>query len=159
MAADWKAIRVEYVSGSDTFGRLAKRHGLKEDTVRKRAGREGWQTAREAAARAVTEKAEAVIGAGRIDELIRFNADDLKMARALRAKAAKMLSWRDKDGQEVPISATDLRALASTVDTAQKVGRLALGMTTENTGLSGPNGGPVEVNTGAREALHAKLLR
>jgi hypothetical protein len=125
MAADWAAIRVEYVSGAETFGKIAKRHGVKEATVRQRANREGWQDQRAAASRAVTQKAEAILGDARVDEMTKFNEDDLRMARALRAKAAGMLA-------KGALSPADLRSLASTVETAQKVGRLALGAITDN---------------------------
>lgn len=128
MAANWPALRVEYVNSALTFGELAKKHGLKEGTVRQRANREGWVVERNAASRAVTAKAEATLGLSRAEELAKFNADDLKMARAIRAKAAQMMAKANNPA--------DLRALAGAVDTAQKVGRLALGATTENKGVT-----------------------
>ena len=124
MATDWIKLRIEYVNGALQYKELAKKHGIKEGTVRQRANREGWTEERNAVSRDVTRKAAATISENRVDVLARFNEDDLKMARAIRAKAASMMA-----GTTTP---QDLRALAGAVDTAQKVGRLALGAETEN---------------------------
>jgi hypothetical protein len=128
MATDWNALRVEYVNGSMQYKELAEKHGLKEGTVRQRANREGWAAERNALSRAVTQTAQAKLTEDRTDELTKFNEDDLKMARAIRAKAASMM--RNE------LSPQDLRALAGAVDTAQKVGRLALGASTENSSVT-----------------------
>jgi uncharacterized protein YjcR len=128
MAADWAAIRVEYVNSALQYKELAAKHGLKEGTVRQRGNREGWAEARNAASQVVTQQAEAVLTVNRIDELAKFNEDDLKMARAIRAKAARMM------GQDM--RPNDLRALAGVVEAAQKVGRLALGASTENSAIT-----------------------
>lgn len=119
------------------YKELADRHGLKEATVRKRANREGWQAERHALSRSVTEKATATLTTDRVSELEKFNADDLRIARAIREKAERMMA-----SAETP---ADLRALAGAVDVAQKVGRLALGATTGNTGLSSPSGGAIAI--------------
>lgn len=140
MAADWAAIRVEYVSGVETYRAIAKRHAIKEATVRQRASREGWSDQRHTASQTVTEEAEAAIGAGRVAELVKFNDEDLRMARLIRARAAQMMeaaSGREKGGKQVDLlKPADLRALASAVEAAQKIGRLALGATTENTSVT-----------------------
>ena len=83
---------------------------------------------RHALSRVVTERASQDLTLARSDDLAKFNADDLRMARAIRAKAAQMMA-------RVNFPA-DLRALASAVDTAQKIGRLALGASTENATVS-----------------------
>lgn len=128
MATDWAALRVEYVNGSMDYHELAKAHGLKHATVRQRANREKWQEARHTLSQAVTHAAQAKLTEDRTDELTKFNEDDLKMARAIRAKAARLM------GND--LSAQELRALAGAVDVAQKVGRLALGASTENSAIS-----------------------
>ena len=128
MATDWPALRVEYVNSAQQYKELAERHGLKEATVRQRANREGWVEERHALSRVVTERASQDLTLARSDDLAKFNADDLRMARAIRAKVAQMMA-------RVNFPA-DLRALASAVDTAQKIGRLALGASTENATVS-----------------------
>ena len=124
MATDWNAIRIEYVNSAKQYKEIADKHGLKEATVRQRANREGWPAERHALSRAVTSDAAQRLSTSRADELARFNEDDLKVARAIRGKAANMLA-----NASTP---ADIRALASAFDTAQKIGRLALGAATES---------------------------
>jgi hypothetical protein len=128
MATDWAALKVEYVNSALTYGELAERHGLKAGTVRQRANREGWNDSRNAVSQFVTKVATEQITENRVDELIKFNAEDLATAKAIRNKAIEMM-----DGIESP---SDLRALAGAVDVAQKVGRLALGASTENSAVT-----------------------
>ena len=124
MATDWSAIKLEYVNSAMTYGEIAAKHGLKDGTVRQRANREGWNDARNASLQFVTASATKQITENRVDELVKFNAEDLEIAKAIRNKAIAMMS-----GTESP---SELRALAGAVDIAQKVGRLALGASTEN---------------------------
>ena len=128
MATDWAAIRVEYVNSALQYKDLAERHGLKEGTVRQRANREKWNDERDALSRAVTETATERLTVTRANELAKFNEDDLRVARAIRAKAASLLA-NAQTPQEV-------RALASAFGDAQKIGRLALGAETENSVVS-----------------------
>ena len=108
MATDWTALRVEYVHGSATMRELADKHGIKSAGLMRRAAKEGWDAERKQESAKVSKAAGTLLADTRVDELAKFNADDLKMARAIRAKAAA-------------------------VDTAQKVGRLALGAETAHT--------------------------
>jgi hypothetical protein len=150
---DWELIRKEYVNGKDSVRELALRFKVSENALEKRSAKGKWAEARRNMAEKVVAWADAKVAEVRVDQIAQFNTDDLRMARAIRAKAAALLSAAG------PKSAADLRALAGAVEVAQKVGRLALGMTTENTGLSSPNGGPVEIDDGARETIRQKLLR
>lgn len=136
---DWPALRREYVNGSLQLKELAEKHGLKAVTVRVRAHREDWESERNAVQRAVTQVAQTRLTEDRATALARFNDDDLKVARAIRGKAASMLATAK--------SPADLRALASAMGEAQKIGRLALGATTGNTGHSDPDGGPIPITT------------
>jgi hypothetical protein len=124
MATDWAAVKTAYIHGTDTMRELAEKHGIKAAGLMKRAAAEGWDAERKQKSAEVSKAAGALLTGSRVDELAKFSADDLKMARAIRAKAAQMLG-----GANTP---ADLRAIAGAVDTAQKVGRLALGASTEN---------------------------
>lgn len=139
MATDWTRLRAEYVTSAVTLRDLAYRHGIKPAGVMRRAANEGWDAQRKQESAKVSKAALEVSKEDRVAVLAQFNADDLKMARALRAKAAQMMAATN--------TPADLRALAGAIDVAQKVGRLALGATTGNTGLSAPNGGPVGVQS------------
>jgi hypothetical protein len=118
---------------------LAKKHGINAAGLMKRAEREGWDAERQQLSATVSKTASDALVESRIDELTKFNEADLRIAKALREKAEAMMLTA-----EAP---SDLRALAGAIDVAQKVGRLALGATTGNTGLSAPNGGPVGVQS------------
>lgn len=133
---DWSPIEQEFVHGSMSLADLAATHGISDSTMRSRAHRCEWQRKRDELQQIATAKADAEMVDRRADELAKFNENDLKMAKAIRAKAAQLLNSVG--------SPQDLRSLASALDTAQRVGRLALGATTENSGISSPSGGPVQ---------------
>ena len=124
MATDWAALKTEYVHGTATMRELAEQKGIKAAGLMRRAAKEGWDAERKQKSAQVSRAAGESLTGTRVDELAKFNADDLKMARAIRAKAAQMMVKAN--------TPADLRALAGAVDTAQKVGRLALGASTEN---------------------------
>ena len=121
---DWTAIQTEYVHGTDTMRDLADKHGINAAGLMKRAASEGWDAERKQKSAEVSKTASESILADRVAELAAFNAADLVMAKAIREKAETMMAQVS--------SAPELRALAAAVDTAQKVGRLALGASTEN---------------------------
>lgn len=124
---DWPALKLEYVNSTLSLRELAERHGIKSAGVMARAVKEGWDLARKQNQAEVSAAAQEQLTANRIDELAAFNEADLKMARAIRAKAAQMMQ------QGVNLSPTELRSVAASADTAQKIGRLALGAETART--------------------------
>lgn len=107
---------------------LAEKHGIKAAGVMTRAANEGWEAERKQEQAKTSLESASIISKYRIDELVKFNEDDIKVARAIRSKAAQMLSEADTPAA--------LRSLASAFDTAQKIGRLALGASTENSNVS-----------------------
>lgn len=119
MATDWAKLKLEYVHGTDALRDLADKYNIKAAGVMRRAANEGWDSARKQESAKVSNASNAILGDTRATELAKFNDDDLKVARGLRQKAASMLSGMDNP--------QDLRALAGVFDTAQKIGRLALG--------------------------------
>ena len=135
MATDWAKLRSEYITTSITMRELADKHGIKAAGVMRRAANEYWEAERKQESAKVSS---AVINASaevRVAELDKFNADDLKMARAIRARAAQMMA--------TVTSPQDLRAIAGAVDAAQKVGRLALGVSTNSNEITGKDGSPI----------------
>lgn len=110
-----------------TYRTVAERFNVSVNTVRSRARRGKWQAERTARAnllqQSATQKSVSLAAA----ELVEFNRTDLLLAKALRAQAAKSLrAAGDK------IAAKDLGQLAGAVESAQRVARLALGASTEN---------------------------
>lgn len=139
--------------GSLSQREFAAEKGINPSTLMAQAAKGKWEDERKRKQAETSSKAVAKHEAKVVDELAKFNEDDLKIAKALRAKAAALL--------QTTSSPVALRSLASTFDVAQKMGRLALGATTENAGVSSPQGGPVattnmtpeEFKQAAREVL------
>ncbi|MFC5358082.1 hypothetical protein [Azospirillum himalayense] len=91
-----------------------------------------------------------------VGERAKFDTTSLTLAKALQAEVAVTIqrSQRsrkpaagnkeaNKDAQ--PLAPKELLSLAGTLERAQRIGRLALGQTTENQGLSSPDGTPMKV--------------
>lgn len=87
-------------------------------------------------------------------ERAKFDTTCLTLAKALQAEVAVTITQSRKKVQDVTTAATpapsqlapkELLSLAGTLERAQRIGRLALGQTTENQGVSAPDGAPVNV--------------
>lgn len=124
---DWQAIKTQFVSGVE-YAKLAETHNLKEAAIRQRASRGDWSQARHSMAQAVTDRAINAIIDVKADLLAELNKTDLSAAQSLRDKANGLI--------ELVTTANELKALAGTFDSAQKISRLALGAATENTNVT-----------------------
>lgn len=142
-APDWSVVRLAYIHSSKSMADVAREFGVSEDAVRKRNEREGWVRLRHEAAQIVTNEAARRIEAARADELAKQNESDLKLARALRAQITMAINAVTLNPTQ-PLAPLQVRQLAGALAETQKVARLALGATTDNTGISSPAGGPVE---------------
>lgn len=149
---DWDVLRLQFVYQNATLANLAKAHGLKVDTVNKRAQREGWHDERAQADQTAYADAAAKAAKDRVKELTAFNNADLNIARGLRSRVEKRLTEKDEGGNPKVIQPAELRQLAMVAETAQRIGRLALGASTDNLGVGGAGGeGPVAVANVSRE--------
>lgn len=124
---DWPAIKLEYVNSNLSLRELADRNGIKAAGVMARAAKEGWDNERKQKQAEVSKNAQEQLDVSRSEELAKFNEDDLRMARAIRGRAAQLLQASDN------LTAGELRAVASSASEAQKIGRLALGAETAHT--------------------------
>lgn len=138
---DWELIRLEYISSSISIREIAEKHNCSADALEKRAGREQWTEQRRKMSAEVQAKADAEVAEKRAADLIKFNEEDLNVAKALRAQIAKHINDSIKSG--TPLSTHDIRRLASAASDAQKIGRLALGVSTANNEHTGANGQPL----------------
>lgn len=141
MATDWTHIKLEYINGSMSMRELATKHGINPAGLFRRAANEKWDEERKQKSAKVSEASQTLIEASRAEELAKFNEDDLKLARAIRANVAKHLN--DAQLSQTKIAPNVVRALAGAAETAQRIGRLALGVPTNNTGISNPDGSPL----------------
>jgi len=140
---DWTPIRLAYIHSGKSLAQVASEFGVTPDAAEKRSEREGWAALRREAAEAVSAAAMARMEAERVSELVAWNAADLAAAKALRAKVLQCLEHEPGEDEE-PLGPGQVRALVAAAEGVQRIGRLALGATTENTGLSNPEGGPIE---------------
>lgn len=127
---DWPSARAEYVNNASlTYANIGQKYTVLETTVRKRASDENWTAERIARATALVQKATEKSILDSVAELTKYNEQDLIAAKSLRALAAKKM----QQVQQGTLEAKDLRALAGAVESAQRIARLALGASTENT--------------------------
>jgi hypothetical protein len=138
---DWVAIKHAFVAGTMSPAEHAATFGVLNDTMRQRVARGGWIEARRELSRSVAAVAQAKLIKTKAQELSEFNDADARMSRALRGVAARMLTDASKPGAH-KLTATEARTIASLAESAQKIGRIALGATTENVGHGGLLGAP-----------------
>lgn len=131
MKPDWERIKTQFINGGGTYASLAKEHDVKETAIRARASRNKWIEERNQASLIVTEKAATEMMNERATQLARWNDEDIQLARAIRSRAATLMV-----GKGDTLSEAELRTIASVVDTAQKIARLAFGAATENSIVS-----------------------
>lgn len=137
---DWAAIKTEYITSSITFAELSKKTGIPSATLQKRGSLEepSWTVQRNNISESITKSATESLTHQRLQFLIDSNRADVEVAERLRTKIREHL--------DVAASAAELKSLSGALKDAQSVARLALGLTTENSGLSAPDGGPVAVD-------------
>jgi len=124
---DWQAIQTEYISGIE-YLELSEKYKVKEATVRQRAKRGNWSQMRHSTSQAVTDKAIESIIEVKANKLAELNDIDLTAANSLREKAAELLA--------IATTPNEVKALAGVYDVAQKISRLALGASTENSSIT-----------------------
>jgi hypothetical protein len=127
--ADWAKLQAEYITGIMSLRDLATNHGIKAAGVMARAAKEGWDDLRKQHQAKVSTEAIQSAEVDKAEELRLFNAQCLEAARLIRQKAWEMMGQGGNSPQ-------DMRALASSIESAQKIGRLALGATTDNSDLN-----------------------
>ena len=146
----WLKIRTAYVHGVEdengfrkwpTYLELEKEFGPQYSTIAIRCKDENWQEQR-----AVFEaKLKAEIDAKKRKELLKasieFDTSSLKLAKAIQSEIGQLLVGAQhqrkliSEGLEPErkiFTSSSLSSLAAALATAQKVGRLALGESTEN---------------------------
>lgn len=123
---DWDAVKYDYIFNSVTFVELAKKYGVSETAIRKQSSRNNWPVEKQQASDKVQKSAYDKMEENRATQLATWNDEDIRLARAMRGRAAQMMV------ESANLDANTLRAIASVADTAQKIARLAFGVSTEN---------------------------
>lgn len=126
---DWPAAKTEYINNAAlTYADIAKKYGTKLGSVQAQAATNNWTEARAARSKLLQQRATEKSLTTAVDELAKYNEQDLLAAKALRSLIAK----RMHEAQQTRIDARDLRSLAGAMESVQRVARLALGASTEN---------------------------
>ena len=141
MAGDkYAALRAEFVAGMMSVAELARAHDTPEKPLQLAATRQGWQALRaerikneETARRnaeiaAITDAAENA-AQERVQAREDANRRHRELAGAINGEIARAIKAARQAGE--PTSASNIRALAGALESAQRVERLALGMNTE----------------------------
>jgi len=139
--SDWDLIRTEYISSSISIRELAEKYNCSADALEKRANTQSWTEQRRKISAEVLAKAEAEITARRAEELVEFNKQDLQIAKALRSQIAKHINEAMQNNEL--LTAKEIKTLVSAASDAQKIGRLALGVSTSNNEHTGQGGLPL----------------
>jgi hypothetical protein len=109
-----------------TLDDIAAKYRVKPGAVYAQAARDKWTDARNERAKILLEKVREKSVLNAVEELSQYNTEDLLAAKKIRVLAAKhMLNPK--------IEPKDVRSLAGAVESAQRIARLALGASTENT--------------------------
>lgn len=138
---DWVAVRLAYVHSTKSMAQIAVDFGINPHGIEKRSEKEGWRDMRRRAAESIGEAVAARIEAERTEELMKVNEMHLRVARALLSQASANINAAQLGAE--PMVPARIAQLAGAIEKTLRTARLALGATTENTGVSNPSGGPV----------------
>lgn len=103
---DWEKVRLEYISGAESYSEMAKRLGVSRATLSNRAIAQDWVGEREkyrASLRTDVQKRMAELVEDGMDTGLRAT---VKLLRRLEARI---------DDEELPISASDYRAYMAAI--------------------------------------------
>lgn len=137
----FEVLRTEYVNTTISIRELADKHQCSFEAIQKRSIRDGWLDQRRKLSAEVLAKVDAEIVERRVKELNEFNEQDIKIAKALRSQIALHINTalQSKD----PLTPKEIKTLTSALADAQKIGRLALGVSTSNNEHTGAGGMPL----------------
>jgi len=133
---DWVAIMQEYVSSDMSLRDVAAKLGCNRHAVERRSAIDGWSAARDRFRAQVGHRAQAMQSETRAQKLKDWNDTDLKVARVIRSRVVLRLN-KLAASPDLEATTTELRNLASVLESTQRMGRLALGATTDNQGMIG----------------------
>lgn len=156
---NWPVIKAEYIEGIEengarkypSYSELAEKHGIRADSIRRRAAHDRWLDERHIFASKLqqvrqTKKVEVLAS-----KAAEFDAKALRAQEVVIRQVVAHLEMSDKD--KVPLSIHMLEKAANTIEKAHKSGRLALGEPTEN-----PQPPSHELTDAERAAGIARLL-
>jgi uncharacterized protein YjcR len=127
---DWNQIRAEYISGSISQRKLARKYGLSENTIIKKANREKWAEQRNGTYNAVTTVVQhetasiAADNAVKIEQAREAAIDAVKAGiEKLKGMHGSKITTRQKDSKGNPITVDfNLLDMVTALEKLQKMG-------------------------------------
>ena len=142
-------IRELYVTGTEnqtgdrvypSIQSLAKDFNIAEVTLFRKAKDGDWKEQRQIFERKLAEEKDAKKRDMMVKESVEFDARNLNLAKAMQGQITHLISQGARAIQQnntaKPFSPESLTKLATALISVQKIGRLALGDTTENTRIN-----------------------
>lgn len=128
MAYNWIKVEADYITDpTHTTKTLSDKYGIPEGTIATHMAKHKWVDKRNMKTSKVKEKTIEKATERAINQAAQFCSEDLKISIEIRNKIAKMIDSID--------SPSEINSLSQAADKAQKIGRLALGLTTSNEGM------------------------
>jgi hypothetical protein len=167
----WLQIRTAYVQGVEdengfrkwpTYFELQDRFGPQFSTISAKATSDGWHEERAIFERKLKEEIDTKKRKELLKASLEFDSSSLKLAKAIQAEIGQLLVGAQHQRQKMAaglenekkiFTSSSLSSLAMALATAQKVGRLALGESTEN----GSNVGDFRAELDEARAIVARL--
>jgi hypothetical protein len=138
---DWVAAMLEYAASDASLRDIAAKLGCNRHAVERRSALDGWSAARDKFRTQVGHRAQALQSESRAQKLKDWNDADFKGAKAARGLLLKNLNRLIEVSNEENIeNAVEIRNVLAGLETVQRIGRLALGATTDNQGMIGDPG-------------------
>jgi hypothetical protein len=131
---DWVAALQDYITSDATLRDIAAKFGCHRKAVERRSALDGWAAARDRFRDEVGRRAQAMQAETRAHKLRDWNDNDLKIAKAIRGQTTRAFNLAAQAGTA---DINTLRSIAAVIESTQRIGRLALGATTDNQGMIG----------------------
>ena len=142
-----EAIRQDFVQGIvennirsyPTIEELSKRYEIPSITLYRKSSSQDWKEQRTKFQRDLQNEIDRKKQSQLAKDSVNFDDNNLKIAKALQNEIIALLSFSNKQRQEKErpfFSPSSLNSLSLALSTCQRVGRLALGESTENTNIT-----------------------
>lgn len=125
---DWVAIKVQFINSSLSTREFAKQNDIPFGTLKRKVSQELWLEERSNIDPILIQKSVEKSIDNRVDELTKFEQENLKAISKAQKKVIGMLGICEKP--------SEIKALSGALVDFQKVYRLALGASTENQATS-----------------------
>ena len=142
-----EAIRQDFVQGIvednirsyPTIEELSKKYDIPSITLYRKCSSQEWKEQRTKFQRDLQNEIDRKKQNQLAKDSVNFDDNNLKIAKALQNEIIALLSFSNKQRQEKErpfFSPSSLNSLSLALSTCQRVGRLALGESTENTNIT-----------------------